>query len=533
MLLALCAALLFWRLGLIPLDDFDEAYYAEGAREMLERGDFGTPYYNGQPFLLKPILIYWLNAAAFNLFGITEFAARSVSAFFATAIVLLTYWFAARMLGRRAGLLAGLTLALCYMWIDIGREAMIDMPLAAALVPAMFLFFLSSQSLISKRLTLLAYLLIGVALLAKGPVATGVVLAGLLIYLVAARRLRATLQNAQLLPGVFLLLAVAAPWYIYESLHQPDFVQTFLIREHFGHLQGELARDEPWYGHLKNLVIGFYPWVLLLPAAIAHAFRQGRDYVLRFATWWAAAVILAFSFAGAKLPHYLVPAFPPMAILVGAWFDEFLGQEARLLRRDRPAIAGLIALAVIGLVLGAAFALAIVLPPAIASRLRDQFGAWTPGLAPLVMLGALALGSLGAVLAAFARRRKAVFPLLAGAMLIAGFAHVGWFKPRLAQIQAQPRKELAKFASLAVPPSEPFGVFYAKRNATIFYARRPIVDLGEWEVQKLVAFLAYPTPATALTHGKFLPDLEKALPGNVYLWTRRGDFVLVSNHPLP
>jgi hypothetical protein len=410
---------------------------------------------------------------------------------------------------------------------------MIDMPLAAALALAMFLFYLSSQSLISKRLTLLAYPLIGVALLAKGPVATGVVLAGLLIYLVAARRLRATLQNAQLLPGVFLLLAVAAPWYIYESLHQPDFVQTFLIREHFGHLQGELARDEPWYGHLKNLVIGFYPWVLLLPAAVAHAFRQGRDHVLRFATWWAAVVVLAFSFAGAKLPHYLVPAFPPMAILVGAWFDEFLGQEARLLRRDRPAIAGLIALAVIGLVLGAAFALAIVMPPAIASRLSNQFGAWTPGPAPLVMLGALVLGSLGAAFAAFARRRKAVFPLLAGAMLIAGFAHVGWFKPRLAQIQAQPRKELAKFASLAVPPSEPFGVFYAKRNATIFYARRPIVDLGEWEVQKLVAFLASPTPATALTHGKFLPDLEKALPGKVFLWTRRGDFILVSNHPFP
>ncbi|MCJ7749529.1 MAG: glycosyltransferase family 39 protein, partial [Armatimonadetes bacterium] len=91
-------------LGITPLDDFDEAYYAEGAREMLERGDLGTPYYNGRPFLLKPILIYWLIAAAFRIFGPTEFAARSVSAFFATAIVLLTYCFAARTIGRRAGL---------------------------------------------------------------------------------------------------------------------------------------------------------------------------------------------------------------------------------------------------------------------------------------------------------------------------------------------------------------------------------------------------------------------------------------------
>ncbi len=500
---------------------------------MLERGDLGTPYYNGQPFLLKPILIFWLIAAAFKLFGITEFAARSVSAFFATVIVLLTYWFTARMLGRRAGLLAGLVLILCYMWIDIAREAMIDMPLTAALAPAMFLFFLSSQSLISKRFALLAYPLIGLALLAKGPVATGVVLLGLIVYLLFARRLRATLPPAQFFFGLVLLLAVAAPWYIYESLHQPDFVQTFLIREHFGHLQGELARDEPWYGHLKNLVIGFYPWVLLLPAAIVHAFRQGRDHMLRFATWWATVVVLAFSFAGAKLPHYLIPAFPPMAILLGAWFDDFIGREDKLLPHNQLAIAGFIILALLGLVLGAAFALALIMPPPIASRLRDQFGTWTPGPAPLVMLGALMLGSLGAAIAAFTQQRKAVFPFLAGAMLIAGFAHVGWFKPRLAQIQSQPRKELAAFASRAVPLSEPLGVFYAKRNATIFYSRRPIVDLGEWEVQKLVAFLSSPTPATALTHAKFLPELEKALPGKIYLWTRRGDYLLVSNHPLP
>ncbi|MDH4179909.1 MAG: glycosyltransferase family 39 protein, partial [Armatimonadota bacterium] len=103
LLLVLCATLFFWRLGITPLDDFDETYYAEGAREMLERGDLGTPYYNGRPFLLKPILIYWLIAAAFRIFGTTEFAARSVSAFFAAVIVLLTYCFAGRTIGRRAG----------------------------------------------------------------------------------------------------------------------------------------------------------------------------------------------------------------------------------------------------------------------------------------------------------------------------------------------------------------------------------------------------------------------------------------------
>jgi len=145
-LLVLCLVMFGWRLGVTPLEDFDEAYYAEGAREMLARGDLLTPYYNGQPFLLKPILIYWLIAAGFSGFGVTEFAARVGSAFLGTLVVLLTYWFGARTLGRRAGFLAGLALALNYMWIDIARDASIDVPLTAALAPALFLAYLAMQA---------------------------------------------------------------------------------------------------------------------------------------------------------------------------------------------------------------------------------------------------------------------------------------------------------------------------------------------------------------------------------------------------
>jgi len=85
-LIALCSVLFYWRLGVTPLEDFDEAYYAEGARAMLRRGDLGTPYFNGQPFLLKPVLIYWVIAASFRLFGVTEFAARAPAAFLGLSV---------------------------------------------------------------------------------------------------------------------------------------------------------------------------------------------------------------------------------------------------------------------------------------------------------------------------------------------------------------------------------------------------------------------------------------------------------------
>lgn len=497
---------------------------------MLERGDLGTPFFNGRPFLLKPVLIYWLIAAAFRLLGETEFAARVGSAFLGTAIVLLTYWFGTKMLSRRAGLFAGLAVALSYMWIDIARDASIDIPLTAALTPALFLLFWATRAPAGRkrRLYLAAYPLFGLALLAKGPVPVGVVLLGWIAYLLGARRFKTALAEAQLLPGLVLMLLVAAPWYIYEWLHQPAFINIFFIGEHFGHLHGTLARTEPWWGHLKNLLVFFYPWVVFLPAAIAYALgRHSRDHVLRFAAWWTIAVVAAFSVPQAKLPHYLAIAFPALGLLVGGWLDAWLQRQA-ISRWGSGLALGL--LATLGLIcLAAAVAGPLLISSGRLPAAKSWPPAWTPGWAPVIMLAALGAGSLLAALAGLVKKR-AVVPILVTAMIVAGFAHVGWFKLRIADIQAQPRKELAVFASTAVGAAEPLGVFYAKRNSTIFYARRPIEDLGEWEPDLLVDFLSSHEPAVALTHESFLPLLRDS-GVQIFVWRQRGQYLLVANHP--
>jgi len=529
----MCGALYFWRLGLTPLEDFDEAYYAVGAREMLERGDFGTPYYNGELFLLKPILIYWVIAASFRLLGPTEFAARLPCAFLGTAIVLLTYWFAANTLNRRAAFLAGLALALNYLWIDIARDASIDIPLTAALTPAMFLFFLASYAAPGRRrwCYLAAYPLVGLALLAKGPVPTGVVAVGLLAYLIAARRVGVTLMEGQLLPGLALLLAVAAPWYGYELRAYPEFWRIFFIGEHFGHIGGQLARDEPWWGNLRYLLVYFLPWAAFLPAAFIHAFRGGGGpqvrptQVLRFSAWWSLAVIVFFSIPKSKLAHYLAPAFPPLAILVGAWLEAWLSRH----KAERAwAAFSFVLLGLVGVAAAAGAVIALVQPPFVQEALA-KYGDWTPGFSPVVILGALALGFLFAATVARWRRELAA-PALAAAMLVAGFVYVGWFKPHRALIEAQPRKNLAVYAARALPATEPFGVFYAKRNATIFYLNRPIVDLGEWAPRKLAEFLSLPRPVTALTHESILEELYRR-QCRFHVLKQDGAYVLITNHP--
>lgn len=528
-LVALCVVLYGWRLGLTPLEDFDEAYYAVGAREMLQRGDLGTPFFNGQPFLLKPILIYWLIAAAFQVLGQSEFAARLPSAFLGTVVVALTWWFGCRTVGARAGLLSGMALALCPMWVDIARDASIDVPLTAALTGALFLVSRATRAPHRARghLHLAVYPLLGLALLAKGPVPVMVVACGVLAYLTNARLLAAGLQQARLLPGLALMLAVAGPWYGYELVRHPEFWRIFFVGEHLGHLQGELARTEPVWGNLKYVLLFFFPWSLLLPAALVHAFRQpDRREPLRLMAWCSLAVVALFSLPQSKLSHYLAPAFPPMALLVGAWLDQWIAR--RPVSRVWAAL-GFGSLALVGLVCGAGAVMGAIMPPALEARLQAQFGGWRPGWSPVVMLAVLSAGSLGAVAAA--RWRRALVPaLLAGAMLVAGLAHVGWFLPRRAAIQAQPRKDLALLLAAELPRTEPVGVYYAKRNASIFYLRRPIVDLGEreHEFDGLVRFLSSPTPRTVITHANLLPRLAAAVPG-AQVRARRDAFVAVSN----
>jgi len=528
-----CGALYLWRLGVTPLEDFDEAYYAAGAREMLARGNLGTPYFNGQPFLLKPILVYWIIAGAFRLLGPTEFVARAGSAFLGTLIVLMTYWFGARTLGRRAGFLAGLALGLCYMWVDIGRDASIDIPLTAALTPAVFLLFLATQAPRDRkrRLYLGVYPLLGVALLAKGPVPVGVVAVGVLAYLAAARRLWATLRQGQVLLGLALTLAVAGPWYWYELRHQPAFFATFFVGEHFGHIQGELARRTPAWGNLWYLLVYFYPWAAFLPAAVLHAFRQeDRGHVLRLAAWWTLAVAALFTIPKSKLAHYLAPGFPAAALLVGAWLDAWLKGQ-RVSRAGT--VVGLGLVAVWGLACAAAAGLLAVMPQWAEERLSHQFGDWRPGWSAVAVLGALAVGSLAAAAAGAVGKRGAAVVALCGAMAVAAVAHVGWFAPHRAEIQAQPRRELARVLARALPADERLGVYYAKRNATVFYFGRPIVDLGERgeEFPGVVRFLSSPRPSAVLTHRRFAERLEALIPGTRVI-AERGDYVAVANEPV-
>ena len=322
--------------GAPPLTDNDEAVYGQVAREMAP-GDWLTPHYQGQPWFDKPPLFYWLTAATTRVLGATELAARLPSGLMAVALVLLVYALTAFDFGRRAGLAAAVVVGTCLQQIILAHAAVTDMTLAATLVAALYgvrRWLAAGGSRPRVGWALLAGAMVGLATLAKGPVAMVLVALALGIHLGLTRRLR-RLLSADAAAAVLAALLVAAPWFLaMYLLHGQQFVQGFLVANNITRfLTPEHAQvTGHWYSYLLSLPIllaFFLPWSFFLPPALVREVRANEG--ARWAATWAAVVFVFFSLSKTQLITYIFPMFPAVALLVGAWWAQ-LGEEPALRR---------------------------------------------------------------------------------------------------------------------------------------------------------------------------------------------------------
>jgi 4-amino-4-deoxy-L-arabinose transferase-like glycosyltransferase len=341
----------WWTYGLF---DLDEGFYAAISAEMLRRGEWITPYYNGSPWFEKPILLYWIGIPSLALFG--EWIGPRVPSVLAT---LLTYglvgWLGARRLGPASGAWAVIALSTSLLVVASGRMMLTDPLLVFAFTGAMLTFFESLMG--NPRWRLATAFLLGLAVLAKGPVA--LVLFAVIGGIVFARERELRPRFRGYWPaGTLILAATVALWYLPAYLASPhQFVQEFLIEQNIGRFRGgDEAHQIP--GLWANLL--FYPVVLLagmLPwsfIGIGKAFSRGgprsaestpvevaspREYVFstfrRYLWVWFLTVLVFFTVSGAKLPHYILPAAPAVALLVG----DFLGTRRRPLAAWKLALA--------------------------------------------------------------------------------------------------------------------------------------------------------------------------------------------------
>jgi 4-amino-4-deoxy-L-arabinose transferase-like glycosyltransferase len=316
---------LFYQLGGAGLFEPDEGRNAEKAREILVLNDWVTPHENFHAVLDKPIFFYSLVALAFKLFGVSEWAARLPSALAALGCIVLVYRFAYVRWGHWTGLWSALILVTCAEFFIMARVVILDMVLTFCVTVSLCAFYQATHvdnSTQRHAWCAAMYVALGVATLIKGLI--GIVVPGLVIFFfVLLTKQWKILRRIDLLPGTLLFLAVVLPWYLQAEANNAGFLKYYIWEEHFGRfVTNEFNRGEPWYYFIFVALVGFMPWALLLPWVGKVTWKviatERLDHKTIYLLLWIALPFLFFSVSKSKLPHYILPIFPALALLTAS-----------------------------------------------------------------------------------------------------------------------------------------------------------------------------------------------------------------------
>lgn len=504
----------------------DEGRYAEIAREMAISGDWITPRYNGVKYFEKPPLQYWTTALAFRAFGENEWTARLWTGLTGFAGILLIYFTGRKLFDPWTGLIGAAILASSFLWVAAGHVNSLDMGVTFFLECALCFLLLAQQPGVTRsatrRLMLACWASMAFAVLSKGLI--GIVLPGLVlaVYLAVTRetRLLARLHSGS---GLLLFLGFAAPWFLAVSIRNPEFAGFFFLHEHFGRyltVEG-YNRHEPWWFFPALILGGLMPWSLALAHARVSAIKAPAstsveptvrpDLILAI---WVVVITVFFSVSRSKLPGYILPVFPALALLLGAVL-------ARLeQRRVLIFLWGTFALSVVAVLLTAYVTGAA--PTEVSRAAYRRFGFWAG-----VGIAVIATGTLLAALVA----RRSDGSATIGKLTLIAFAvssHLGLQTMLLGHDALRERMssyDLAAAANQRIDRSQPFYSIDTLDHTLSFY------------VKKTMTMVAYRDELefglTSEPH-LWIPSIEEfrkswasdrhpmaVMPEDTFLWLRR------------
>jgi 4-amino-4-deoxy-L-arabinose transferase-like glycosyltransferase len=358
-ILTVLICLLFtFMLGNRPLSVPDEGRYVEIPREMVTSGDYLTPRLNGVKYFEKPVFFYWLEAFSIKLFGLNEFTLRLWPALFALFGCLAAAVAGARLFGRRTGLLSAAVLATCLLYYGLSRAIILDMPVSILLTLSLLSFLMGTHEApgFKRRLYLWGfYAFAALAVLTKGLIGIFIPAMVIGVWIIVLGEWR-MLKTLYLPSGLALFLLITAPWHILVGMVNPEFYQFYFIHEHFQRFLTRVhGRYQPFWYFVPIVLLGMFPWSAFLPQAIKHSIpsswrerHEHRDAL--FLMLWAGLVFLFFSASSSKLVPYILPVFPPVALLIGRYL------AAAWDSRDFPGLrAGFVIFLIASLLFAAAF----------------------------------------------------------------------------------------------------------------------------------------------------------------------------------
>ena len=401
----------FFLLGCRSLNEPDEGRYSEIAREMIETGDWLVPHLWYLPHLDKPPMTYWLVAASMKLFGQNEWAARLPAALAGVSGVWAVFLLGCSLGGRRVGFWSAIILQTSLLYFVMARMLTPDIFLTQFVAWAMYFFWRSWQAsaegtgLESKseiepespdlgchisRSGFFAWHLAGWAAIAlgfltKGPIALAIPLVAFVTLVIFRRReVSVGILMTGFFAGFALFFVVAAPWFLAVFQRVPDSAHYMILGQAAGHLLGTTIKNRPGgpFYFFGILAVGLLPWTILLGWLWRRSEISNFKFQISNDGWlmlnvWAIFTFALFSFSHAKLPAYILPIFPALAVMLAL---RFFGEERAA--ESAPRWVWRICLA-------SSLLLPAIFPALVKYAFRDQLPEWLKWQTPFVAIAAL------------------------------------------------------------------------------------------------------------------------------------------------
>ena len=531
----------FLNLGGPTLWDEDEPRNAGCAAEMLQRGDWVVPYFNGSIRTHKPVLVYWFMMSAYTVFGVSEFSARFWSAVLGTGTVIATWYIGTQVFSKRVGLLAGIILATSVIFGIASRAATPDSVLVFFSTAALSVYVWSTRNAWSnasaapedwypQNLPALAliYALMGFGVLDKGPVGLVLPTAVLGMFLLLQwmpKDLRPAENTRLRLPRLLMMafaplhflktclrmrpliaiaaaLAVALPWYIWVTIRTDgEWTYGFFVTHNVGRAMQPMENHGgiPLVYYIVTLMLGFFPWSSFFGPMLIDLTRDmprnerwqaGRT----FALCWVGVYVVLFSMARTKLPSYITPCYPGLALLMATFVDRLASGEERV-RAYWPLMSWLVLIAT-----GVGFLIAVPIA-------ADQFlpgGEWLGMIGLIPLVGGIACWRFWSRLNRKLMLRSMLITSVAFAVTLMGIVTKEVSKHQ--QIEAL----FAKARELSDDPQ--VATYSAFRSSWVFYAGHPVHHYKSAAYNEASEFLAGNNDHFVITTKQRMEKLEAASP---------------------
>lgn len=445
----------------------DEGRYAEIPREMVASGDWTTPRLNDLKYFEKPPLQYWATATAYTVFGEHQWTSRLWTALTGFAGILLVWFAGLRLFGRETASYATLLLSSSLLYVLMGHINTLDMGVTFFLTLGIVGLLLGQTQIEpSKRRNwmMLAWAGLALAVLSKGLM--GLVLPGaaLFLYMVAQGDF-SVLKRMHWLAGLTVFMLIAAPWFYLVMKANPEFFERFFIYEHYTRFTTkDLGRYQPWYYFIPILLAGLLPWTLLMFDTLWRTWRSselpGKMFnAQRFLLIWAVFIYVFFSISGSKLPSYLLPMFPALALLMGKHLAEM---------RERMLIWLLVPVIPVALVwLGFAFNLGKLADTPQQVELYPHYIPWLVTGAAVLLAGVL----VGIVLLQRTQKLAAVLVIALSSLVAAQIGLSGYNSV----VRERSAKHIAQAIQQYVKPEVPFYSLLTYEQTLAFYLKHTFI----------------------------------------------------------